>query len=341
MPNNIITIRNRQVLLNGQPFQFQGIDYAPTPIGQNPNNWPNGDYFTSDYGDIYSRDLPLMREIGINTIKVYAWNISADHSDFLTKAYNGGTNPIYVLLTSYIEAGNVVGNVNTYTQNYQTLAQNNKDYPAVIGYTVGNELNSEANRSNPAFWSALNKIAGAVKAIDPDHFTTTGLVDDGMLSVQSGDAYMTHLDAWGIDVYRGKSFGNLFTTYEAASSKPLLITELGFPADTHQNGSCVELPDNAQAVADYLSDLWNEFLSNNAFSDPTKAASGIFLFEWTDEWWKGGNNNQQLCNGASTPAFPGGYWDEAWFGINGIAQGSPNILSSRAAFNLFKGLWRS
>src|ERR671916_339802 len=104
MPDNIITIRNRQVLLNGQPFQFQGIDYAPTPIGQNPNDWPNGDYFTSDYSDIYSRDLPLMREMGINTIKVYAWNISADHSDFLTKAYNGGTNPIYVLLTSYIEA---------------------------------------------------------------------------------------------------------------------------------------------------------------------------------------------------------------------------------------------
>ena len=55
--------------------------------------------------------------------------------------------------------------------------------------------------------------------------------------------------------------------------------------------------------------------------------AGGYYFEWTDEWWKapeianGNQRGQHIFNPESSrnPAFPGGYNDEAWFGVMGVA----------------------
>ena len=68
---------------------------------------------------------------------------------------------------------------------------------------------------------------------------------------------------------------------------------------------------------------------------------GGFIFDWSDEFWKGGNKDRQLGGPDGSfkgGAFAGSYYDEAGFGVTSAVaqstygQGKPNI--SRA---LFKG----
>ena len=66
-------------------------------------------------------------------------------------------------------------------------------------------------------------------------------------------------------------------------------------------------------------------------------AMGGFYFEYSDEWWKAGDNCIQLPNpNAPNAKFPGGFDDEAWFGLNSIAEGKPNVLTQRPTFDKLK-----
>jgi hypothetical protein len=90
-----------QLLVNGEPFVVKGVNYSPVPIGIDPQSSPPyGDYFTADYSPIYLRDLPLLREMGANTIRLMVWNNNgSDHTDFLNKLQNSGVKPIYAIIT--------------------------------------------------------------------------------------------------------------------------------------------------------------------------------------------------------------------------------------------------
>ena len=44
------------------------------------------------------------------------------------------------------------------------------------------------------------------------------------------EPHTPHVGAWAASVYRGRSFGDLFSSYEAASSRPLLLSEFGIDA---------------------------------------------------------------------------------------------------------------
>lgn len=43
--------------------------------------------------------------MGANTIRLWNWNNIADHLDFPDKAYNGGVDPIYVIVGFWINPG--------------------------------------------------------------------------------------------------------------------------------------------------------------------------------------------------------------------------------------------
>jgi hypothetical protein len=99
----VVTVEGRQIFVDGALFTIRGVGYAPVPIGVDPETIPPyGDYFTLNHRRIYARDLPLLRQMGVNTIRLWGWNNSADHKDFLDKAYNNGTNSICVIVTFWM-----------------------------------------------------------------------------------------------------------------------------------------------------------------------------------------------------------------------------------------------
>ncbi len=334
-----VTVSGRQILVGGVPFQARGVCYAPTPVNEAGDQPPYGDYFTATYQSLYSRDLPRMRQMGANCLRVYGWNPPSDHTGFLNAAYNGGRRPIYVLVNRWVNPDTDWANtaaVNAIAAEWVTLATNIMQHPAVLGYLIGNELNwSDANRQNPAFWAALNRIAGAVRRYDTNHLISTTLADmDLPGSIASFNSTMTNFNAWCVQVYRGNSFGTLFRDYAVASGKPLLVTEFGM--DAYDRRIEAEYVDNALAQAESVVSMWYQLSAN------TPVASGGCVFAWADEWWKSGTPAIHNPGGWASTAFPDGWADEEWWGIHRISPGggsAPNVLQPRAVFDQLRALW--
>lgn len=330
-----VTISGRQILLNGQPLIVRGVCYQPTPIGENPSQaYPWGDYCGPAYRSIYERDLPNLRRMGANVVRVYSWDHAASHTDFLNKAYNGGRDPIYVLVNRWVDPSSDWSNpsvVEAIKNDYRALAANVGSHPAVLGFIIGNELN-RANGANTNFWNAINTIAAALKADAPDRLVTTSTAE-GINEIAQINSRVKSLDAWSVQSYRGSSFGNLFTTYQSASAKPLLLTEFGVDAFDHRTGQL--FANNGLAVADVLQNLWREIRTNQAI------VSGGCVFSYSDEWWKAvGLANAHDAGGYANP-FPDGFSNEEWFGIFGAQDNgaNPDLLQPRASFSRLEMLW--
>src|SRR4051794_2977665 len=89
----------RSILVDGNKFFIRGINYSPVPIGEDVNYFPYGDYFTLDYAYQWERDLKLIKAMGANIIRIYAWDNNVDHTPFLDAVNSVG---LKVIITYYI-----------------------------------------------------------------------------------------------------------------------------------------------------------------------------------------------------------------------------------------------
>lgn len=356
----------RALTVNGENFFARGVCYSPVPWGGSPNWTPFGDFFFPPWNAIWERDIPAMRSAGINTIRVYNMQlvidgVARDHSAFLDSCWNGGEDPIYVLVGC-----GAVSNLAIYSTPWESsapsreaaktilagLAQALGTHPSVMGFVVGNEVNNAQTRVNADFWRFIDELAVAAKTAAPDKLTTMALVDDSMISPTQGDQYVPHLDVWGINSYRGLAkppmqcnFDQLWTTYAAQSAKPLLITEWGAPASTHDSaGNLLFTPEVAAELDLYVAGHYGDTLfnavntsSNGGSANPNAGnwapvCVGSTYFEWTDEWWKLDDAwpgvrcaaTVQNPGRSKNAAFPGGWGDEECFGLNGIEPAGPD-----------------
>jgi hypothetical protein len=189
---------------------------------------PYGDYFTSDYSGIYDRDLPLLRDMGANTIRLWNWNNTADHLDFLDKAYNGGIDPIYVIAGFWINPDLDIDpdspdNVREQLKSdFREMVAIHKNHPAILMWAIGNDLNAD-NMYGGNFdhlFSLINEMAEEAHTEEGAsyHPVTTALVDSNLIStISTYDSLVPSLDIWSANIYRGNTFGTLFNDYEAIS----------------------------------------------------------------------------------------------------------------------------
>ena len=328
------TVSGREILLDGTAFEVRGICYQPMPIGDDYLTGAN--YFTDEYAALWTRDIGNIRQMGANVIRTYGWTAGADHSAFLDAAYNNGEETLHILVNTWIDSTTDWGDtnaVNALVAEWEAIATELKNHPAVMGFLVGNELNyHEGNGFDPEFWEAVNQIAGAVKAAAPDKLVSVAITD-ALHQVQSQEASMNHLDFWAIQVYRGFSFGSFFTEYAARSSKPVLITELGY--DAYDAASGAEFDADAVHPADVMENLLNELQSNRS------VASGACIFEYTDEWWKAGDPFSHDAPPGWPAPFADGEGNEEWWGVFRISDNGaePDLLEPRAMFYRLAAMW--
>lgn len=349
-----VTISGRQVFVDEVTFMIKGVGYAPVPICIDPTTTPPyGDYFISDYSHIYGRDLPLLRQMGANTIRLWGWNNEADHADFLNKAYNNGKNPIYVIVTFWMDSGYEISDPdvrNTIKENFRNMVAAHKNHPAVLMWAIGNELNAPWMYGDNLddLFSLINEMAQEAHLEEGEnpHPVTTPLADTDLINtIATYDPTMCHLDVWSLQVYRGISFGSLFTEYATHSAKPLAILEYGIDAyddinrDEYEN---IGIPYQAT----YAEKLWKEMEANS------DVCSGGSIMAYSDEWWKGkyGQSGpgcpdydpcfQSIC-GYSTTSHPDGFSNEEWWGImRTIDNGSDtDIMQPRAVYYVLRSLW--
>jgi len=111
------------------------MNYSPVPIGAAPEFIACGDYFIPYYANVWRPDIDKMRQAGINVIKLYAGNpdlnagtpgSGGNWKPFLDYCYNGGNNPIYVVMFSYTQGGVIAqgGNgLNDYIRQYDKMVK--------------------------------------------------------------------------------------------------------------------------------------------------------------------------------------------------------------------------
>lgn len=334
----VFTVSGRELFLDGSAFEVRGMCYQPTPIGMTGNASPYGDFYTAGYAELWARDFQNLRRMGANVIRMYGWTTGADHSTFLDAAYNNGNRSLYLLINEWIDPATDWGDtnaVNALVSEWEDIATELKNHPAVMGFLVGNEVNwQNGNGTNPDFWAAMNQIAGAVKAEAPSKLVSVAITDE-LGQVQSWDATMSNLDFWALQVYRGHSFGDFFADYEARSTKPLVITEFGY--DTYDAANGTEFAGDAAIPAEAMEYLWNELRDNSS------VVSGGCVFEYADEWWKvnGGSPSVHDTTGWPGGAFVDGEGNEEWWGVFRILDNGtePDVLEPRAMFYRLAAMW--
>jgi hypothetical protein len=103
-----------------------------------------------------------------------------------------------------------------------------KDYPAVLLWGIGNEMEGYGAGDNAAVWSAVNSIAAMAKRIDPHHPTMTVVAEIGGDRVKNIHRLCPEIDIVGINSYGGAS--TIAQRYrEAGGTKPYILTEFGPP----------------------------------------------------------------------------------------------------------------
>ena len=331
------TVDGRRLLQEGQPFQARGVAYQPTPVGDDPAAAPpNGDYYTATYAGLNERNLPLLRQLGANVIRVYGWNPAVDHKAFLDACYNGGESPIYVLVNRWIDPNSAWSNnavVDAIRREFLMLESGLADHPAVLAVILGNEANAQ-NGSNPAFWDAMNSIAASIKQQNPQRLVSVAITD-AVQQVAARDAAMSALDFWCVQVYRGTTFGTLFTEYAAASRRPLLVSEFGIDAFDQLSGR--PYPDNGAFVGTVVANLWREIAANR------ETCAGGCVFAFSDEWWKDtrGSATQHETGGVRLAGLPDGFANEEWWGLYAIEKNGAALdtITPRAAVAALQALW--
>jgi hypothetical protein len=379
-PAATVTTSGFVLQVNGAPFAIKGIDYSPVPIGVLPGDAPiYGDYFVTGFKNVWKTDIDKIRAAGVNVIRLYAGNpdvnagapgSAGNWKQFLDYCWNGGTNPVYVLMFSFtlgpqIAAGGTL--FQDYLRQYTELVASTVTHPAVFGYCVGNEI-YDGVTGNPQFWINFGKLidtaesAGIGQGKKP--FITTAITDDYTPAAQwpaikkgEESGQLTNLDAWGINIYRGPVMGvpgnSPFAQYLALMNqlgvkKPMLLGEFGTPHTTRPAPSVYgkpaitpiinldDVPSNligpgmpyydAKETGAFLKGLWH-VVKGNIGANTTQVCVGGFIFEWSDEYWKAGNQYRSVQTGGPTAAFKGGafagsYADEAGYGLTSDVDGS-------------------
>jgi hypothetical protein len=202
-----------------------------------------------------------------------------------------------------------------------------KDHPAVLFWAIGNEWNYNGLYVGLPFEESLarlNEVAALVRAEDTTHPIATIY---GELPAPETIAAMPQIDVWGINAYRGLSFGDLFDAWRARSDRPLFIAEYG--ADAY-NQNLPGYDPESQALA--VEALTREILEQATLPGDHAPVLGGTLFEWADEWWKDatGSLTAQEVGGVAPGGgpYPDQVFNEEWWGLVDIDR-NPRLAYDR------------
>lgn len=287
---NVVSVSGRQILVNGTPFFIKGVCYHPVAKGSNSRSFER-----------LSEDLALMKEAGINAIRVYS---PVDDPDVLDQIHEAG---IWLIVGfGYNQSGYydiLSGSLLEYVEKY-------KNHPAILFWELGNEYNyhPEWFGGDMGNWyRAMNDAAVKIKAADPSHPVATA---HGELPDSLAMAMCPDIDIWGMNVYRWDNPGTIFSQWSSISDKPMYLSEAG--ADSYMTAAAhgYEQGSNQLAQADATSNILTEIFKGK------EICFGVTLFAFSDEWWKAGNNDTQDPGGwapnSSGVPYDGAANEEYW-----------------------------
>ena len=342
--------------VDGRDFMVRGVNWDYFPVGQTVNYslWRQPDAVIRAALD---REMSLLRSMGVNAIRQYhgvpprwvryiyenygIWTV-LNHP---LGRYGVTVDGVYVPNTDYSDPRVRAQLVKEFT----ALVDEFRGTPGVLMWLIGNENNyglqwrSAATENLPAgereaakarwLYSLVGETARAIKARDGTRPVALANGDLQYIDIIAAEA--KGIDVFGSNVYRGRSFGDLFQVVKDKLGIPVMFTEFGADA-----WNAREMREDQLMQARYVLAQWQEIYEQSAGKGRVGNAIGGFTFQWSDGWWKDGQDvrlsdhdvTASWANAAYVEDFVRGEnnMNEEWWGI--VAKGPPD---ARGQFELY------
>jgi beta-glucuronidase len=365
-----------ELLVDGTPYIIKGITYAPTKVGQSPDNgtlanWSEEDenkngkadgpydaFVDKNKNNIQDRDesavgdFKLMQDMGVNTIRIYhqphkpnkevlrdlyhTYGIRVIMGDFLGK-YALGSGASWDPGTDY----NNPEHKKNMLESVAAMVNEHKDEPYLLLWLLGNEnvygYACNADKDPEAFFKFANEAALLIKSLDKEH--PVAICSGDILFLDRFGKFAPGVDIFGANAYRGNfGFGRFWRNVKEEAGRPAFITEFGCGA--YAEGKNLE---DAQVLqADYHQGSWEDIRLNLGFGKGQGNSIGGVAYEWLDEWWKAYEPAIHDTKGLWKGPFADGYMHEEWLGLNSQGNGklSPFLRQPRQSYYKYKELWK-
>lgn len=224
-------------------FYIRGVDYQPG--GSSNLTDPLADV------DICKRDIPVFKDLGINTIRVYTVDNSLDHTECMQMLSDAG---IYLILDintpgASISRYNPACSYNAdYLQSVFATIDAFADYDNVLGFFAGNEVINSENTTDTATYvkAVVRDMKKYLKARNyrqiPVGYSAADIVSNRLLVAEylnCGDDADARIDMFGVNDYSW--CGSSSYTVSGYSEKVKLYSGYSIPIFLSEFG-CNKVP---------------------------------------------------------------------------------------------------
>lgn len=352
--------------VNGKDFMINGMNWDYFPVGTNFSYslWNQPDDLIRAALDA---EMSLLKNMGVNAIRVYT-GIQPRWIQYIYENYG-----IYTMLNHAFGRygltldGTWVANTEYSDPRVRELliaevtamVEEYRNTPGLLLYLLGNENNyglfwegaetedipMEDRKSTIRarhMYKLFNDATNEMKEIDTSH--PVAICNGDLLFMDIIAEECRDVDIFGVNMYRGVSFGDAFRRVKDEFNKPIMFTEFG--ADAF---NAIENKEDQASQAYYMVGNWKEIYENAYGLGKVGNSIGGFTFQFSDGWWKYGqtenldvhDNNASWSNGGYQSDYKEGQnnMNEEWFGI--CAKGPTNArglydLYPRAAYYALK-----
>jgi hypothetical protein len=271
---------DERIYVDGRLFFIKGMAY-----GINYPKVPGG---MCGYGlianEVFEKDFQMMQEAGINCIRTY--EPIAD--ELLDMAYEHGIyvieNVVYPNSETNFESDEELIKLATEAKAH---VMQHKDHPAILMWSIWNDApfswGSSGNVARRYGFETVNnflrELYNAIKQVDDEHLVTAS----NMLGHDGYDLGFDFLDVIGVNAYigghgrwisdeRAKKMVKELVEFSKDYKKPVIILETGYStyvtSKSRKETQASVLRKQIQVIGESI--------------------AGIFIFQWSDGWWKAG-----------------------------------------------------
>jgi hypothetical protein len=331
----------QRLQVDGRDFMVFGMNWDYFPIGTNYNYnfWAQPDEVITA---ALAREMPLLKAMGVNVIRHYA-GMPPRWVRYIYEKYG-----IYTVINhpcaryGFTLDGVWIPAVDysdprlreAVTAEVVALVEEFSGVPGMLMWLLGNENNyglswssfeiealpeGERDAARARYlYSFFNEIIRAVKSRDHDRPVAIANGDVQYIDIIAEEC--TDLDILGTNCYRGISARDLFQVVKDKLGIPVMFTEFGADA-----WNAKEMREDQATQARYHIGQWREIYEQSSGKGRVGNAIGGFIFQWTDGWWKFGQESRLDIHDTNASWPNGGYvedyvegennMNEEWWGI--------------------------
>jgi O-antigen biosynthesis protein len=252
------SVKGKFLYVGTKKFYIKGVTYGTFAPDENNIQFP--------IQAIVEKDFALMAHEGINSVRTYTvppkYLLDAAQKYRLKVMVGLPWEQHITFLDTKDRRKDIIKRVKEGVASCQ-------NHPAVLCYTIGNEIPASIVRwyGKAKVKNFLKSLYKAVKEVDPEglvtyvNYPTTEYLDLSFLDFDCFNVYLETPEKLSKYVSR---------LHNLSGDRPLVLAEIGL--DSMRNGH--------EKQAEVL-----KWQIETVFG---KGCAGMFVFAWTDEWWRGG-----------------------------------------------------